>query len=201
MKLFDENLLEPLFRALRFRQSWEDLPKQVSVCIDLGCGPEMRYLSEMIKKKVDVGRYVGIDPLLSIDRLKEKASLDGVILEPIAKPVEYITTLPSESADLIVGFAFLEHIDDPQKTLLETVRVLKKGGKAIFTTPTKAAKPVLEFLSYRLGLVSRREIEEHKQYFQKEDLLNLLDENKQQVNIKHKYFEFGMNNYFVVSKR
>ena len=33
------------------------------------------------------------------------------------------------------------------------------------TTPSKKAKPLLEFLSFRLGVINKEDILEHKNYF------------------------------------
>ena len=48
--------------------------------------------------------------------------------------------------------------------------MLKPGGLLVLTVPSWRAKPVLEFLSFRLGIVSRAEIEDHKRYFDRRDL-------------------------------
>ena len=42
------------------------------------------------------------------------------------------------------------------------------------TTPTRIAKPVLEFLSYRLHLINEDEIREHKHYFNKADIQEII---------------------------
>lgn len=47
--------------------------------------------------------------------------------------------LPDESFDLVVSNQVLEHIYAPDEALKEVFRVLKPGGKAVFTTPNLAA--------------------------------------------------------------
>ncbi len=54
--------------------------------------------------------------------------------------------------------AVLEHLPVDTPLLSEAVRVLKRNGYFIVTTPAPAAKPVLEFLSFRLHLVSEESI-------------------------------------------
>jgi len=77
------------------------------------------------------------------------------------------------------------------------VRITKPGGRIIITTPTKRAKNILEFLSHNLHVLSRREIEEHKRYFDKSDLLSFLKDSRIK-RWKHCTFECGMNNLLVV---
>jgi len=83
--------------------------------------------------------------------------------------------------------------------LREIRRVLKNGGALIGTVPSKAAKPVLEFLSYKLGIVNEAEIRDHKQYFNKKDLLEIFAKAGFEK-VEHRYFQFWMNNFFVASK-
>ena len=40
-----------------------------------------------------------------------------------------------ESFDLVIHSDTLEHVDDPSLALRESLRVLRKGGKTVFTTP------------------------------------------------------------------
>ena len=60
---------------------------------------------------------------------------------------------------------------------------------------------MLEFLSFNLGLISSREIEEHKTYFDKEDLIALVGPMTVPIEMHHTYFEFGYNNLFVIKKK
>ncbi len=79
-------------------------------------------------------------------------------------------------ADLITSLANLEHLDAPDMNLMEMHRMLKPGGVLLLTTPSPYAKPVLEFLAYRLKLIDRREIDDHKQYFSKKKLEHSIKE-------------------------
>ena len=66
--------------------------------------------------------------------------------------------LKNEKADCVFMLAVLEHLPVDTPLLSEAVRVLKRNGYFIVTTPAPAAKPVLEFLSFRLHLVSEESI-------------------------------------------
>ena len=65
--------------------------------------------------------------------------------------------------------AVLEHLSYPEDILKEIHRVLKKDGRLIITVPSKIAKPILEFLSYKMNVIDRLEIEDHKKYYNKKD--------------------------------
>jgi hypothetical protein len=77
-------------------------------------------------------------------------------------------------------------------------RVLQPQGKLLLTVPSHLAKPVLEFLAFRLGLVSADEIRDHKRYFNRTDLVEILSEAGLQI-VLHQYFQLGMNNFCVAS--
>jgi len=105
------------------------------------------------------------------------------------------------SFDAVTLMAVLEHLEKPLQILREIRRVLKKpesaggGGILVGTVPSRAAKPVLEFLSYRLKIVNEAEIRDHKQYFNRHDLLDIFAE-AGFTEVKHRYFQCGMNNFF-----
>jgi ubiquinone/menaquinone biosynthesis C-methylase UbiE len=109
--------------------------------------------------------------------------------------------LPFEDGvfDVVSLMAVLEHLEKPLEILQEIHRVLKKEGVLVGTVPSKAAKPILEFLSYKLGIVNESEIRDHKQYFNQKDLMEIFKK-AGFGKMRHQYFQFGMNNYFVAHK-
>lgn len=196
MSLLEEELLEPIVRAERFRQGLAEFPQNKPLTIvDLGSGPKIRLYHAALKKGINIKSYIGIDPLIEKSHLEKQKGPIKIIKDPLDTAIP----LPDKSADVLAGFAFLEHIDHPIQILNDAIRVLKPGGKAIFTTPTPRAKAILEFLSYKMGIIARREIEEHKNYFTKENLVDLL-ENPKALKITHRYFELGCNNLFIIEK-
>ena len=95
--------------------------------------------------------------------------------------------------------AVLEHVYHPRFVLEQIYRSLKKGGEIILTTPSRAAKPVLEFLAFKLRLIDEEEIRDHKHYFSKQELLNLFKEvGFKEIN--HSYFECGFNHLVTAKK-
>ena len=103
--------------------------------------------------------------------------------------------------DLILCTAVLEHLDEPIKFLTNTYKNLKKWGYLVLTVPSIRSKPILEFLAFKLKLISALEILDHKQYYTKTKLLNYLQEAWFDIkNIRHHYFELYMNNFVLVKK-
>ena len=190
--MISEPILEPVARYFRFKQGLKYVNKRnKNVIVDLGCGPKIRFYHHCKKNGLIFNQYIGIDPLARSKSIK--------LIKLIKHPLEDQILLPSNSADYVVGFAFIEHIDNPQLIAKEIIRVLKKGGRAILTTPTPNSKKILEFMAYKLGMISKREIREHKHYFTKHELIRLF-KNLSVTNITHFYFECKLNQIIIVDK-
>ena len=108
---------------------------------------------------------------------------------------------PNESFEVVTMLAVLEHLHHPHAMLQEIARVLKPSGALVLTVPSHAAKPVLEFLAFRLKIVSEAEIADHKRYYNKRDLRELVALVPELTLTKHTYFQLGMNNFAIIHKR
>jgi 2-polyprenyl-3-methyl-5-hydroxy-6-metoxy-1,4-benzoquinol methylase len=95
--------------------------------------------------------------------------------------------------------AVLEHLANPLAIMREVERILKKGGRLVLTVPGKRAKPVLQFLAYRLHIVSEHEMNDHKQYFDYDELEKLFSPTGMTIE-HHQYFQMGMNNFCIIKK-
>lgn len=183
-----EPILEPILRRLRFEKVLGYITRG-SYVVDIGCG-HTPHLLNRLERYIKNG--VGIDQLVdNVDR--GKIRLISTLLAdklPVASNV----------ADHVTLIAVLEHLDNPSATLRESYRVLKRKGTIIITTPTPLNKPILEFLSFRLGVVSTREIAEHKRYYWKKELIYQLRKAGFR-DIRHRYFELFCNNFVVAYKR
>lgn len=165
--------------------------KKVKI-IDLGCGQDIqyhKYLKLIFPNDTRRLRYIGVDPLI-----KPKSTKDVQI---IAKKFENIKL--KEKADIVCMYAVLEHVDDPEKLLKHALTLLKPDGVILATTPSPLAQLPLEFFCYVLGIISKREIDEHKRYPTKASLLKNC-KTLGKVFSFHQYFEFGLNNFLAVSK-
>lgn len=133
--------------------------------LDIGCGSYPLFLLE-----APFARKVGLD------QLPPGASPPPPGIEIIRLPLG-TEPLPFSDADFdcVVSLAFLEHLDTKALHFLlrEARRVLKPKGRFVATTPHALADGPLRLLS-RLGLVSREEINEHRQRFWRGDVRRLL---------------------------
>lgn len=202
MTIFQEELLETFARSIRFKEGFKKIKKDSNLSIlDLGCGPRCFFYHFLQQNHLPIKNYIGIDSLIKDEKgeffLFKNIKKVKLIKEELVDKIY----LPDQSVNYVVGFAFLEHLNHPDKILAESVRVLKKGGRAIFTAPTPLAKIILELFLSRINLISCREIAEHKYYFNKDSLLNLTKTISVDIKVEHSYFEFGLNNLLVITKR
>lgn len=174
-------------RYMKIRKYIFKLPNPV--CVDIGCGFDGRFLRSISRH---IGRGYGFD-------LKANKAKYGNV--KIINNSRYDGRLPIKDykADCVFMLAVLEHL--PINTILidEAVRILKKGGYLIVTTPTPLSKPVLEVLSYRLHLISEESIREHQHYYTKKELIELMDRQGCKI-IKYQKFQFGFNELIVGQK-
>lgn len=101
----------------------------------------------------------------------------------------------------IVALAVIEHIEkNAVSSIFEKFKsVLTEEGSIVLTTPTPLAKPVLEFLAF-VRLLDKKNIEEHKHYWNKSELTHLADENGFSVSI-YKKFQFGFNQFVIFNHK
>ena len=184
-----EPILEPLLRRLRIRKVLPVI-KHYRDCrlLDIGCGWEARLL-KTVEPYIQSG--VGVD-FKAPDIRTPKIECRRIALD---------TSLPvsDESFDVVTMLAVLEHLAEPLAIAKEIERALVPGGRLVLTVPSRAAKPVLEFLSYRLKIVSEAEIRDHKAYYDYRDLKALFGQTGLQME-RHRYFQLGMNNFCVLRK-
>ncbi|AEM21046.1 Methyltransferase type 11 [Brachyspira intermedia PWS/A] len=157
--------------------------------LDIGCGWEARFL-QSIENYISYG--VGVDfkpPELKTDKL-----------ETIKLTLENKLPFEDSSFDVVTMLAVLEHLTYADEILKEINRVLKKDGRLIITVPSKIAKPILEFMAYNLKIIDRLEIEDHKKYYNKKDILESAELSNFTVE-KHKYFQLGCNNFAILKKQ
>lgn len=159
--------------------------------LDFGCGHQALFLRSV---RSLVGHGIGIDydatpsqpaPNLEIRNFHFKDRL----------------AFPDQTFDRVTILAVLEHIPLDQVGVLfaEFRRVLKNGGRVLLTTPTPASRPLLEFLAFRLKIISGPEIADHKHYWSRADIERLAAE---QTLVCEKYgtFQFGLNSVAVLTK-
>lgn len=108
---------------------------------------------------------------------------------------------PDEHFDQVTILAVLEHIPLDQVSVLlnEFKRILKVGGNVLITTPTPASKPLLEFLAFKLKIISAPEIADHKHYYSRADMHTLATQHGF-ICSNYRTFQLGMNSFTALTK-
>lgn len=183
-------ILDDILRILRERVAIKFVPKGSIIC-DIGCNNEALFL----KRASPIIKYgFGFDkevmPCRNSKVELRKADLEGAELN-----------IGDNSVDVVTMLAVVEHLDDKDNVLREIFRILKKDGVLVLTTPSPRAKLILEFLAFKMGLINRKEIKDHKNYLSSAELLGLLaNAGFQPQNIKIKLFELGLNILAIATK-
>ncbi|MCX6823049.1 MAG: class I SAM-dependent methyltransferase [candidate division SR1 bacterium] len=187
------SLLDRILYRLRIFQLQKHCDFNEKIIVDVGCGYNAIFLG-YLQNKFMPKKLIAFDINLNVPFLYEKG------ISPFKSDLNQGFVLP-EQPDMILCTAVLEHLDKPMIFLEYAYKNLKKGGCLVLTTPSIRSKPVLEFLAFRLKLISAVEIHDHKQYYTKEILVDYLQRaGFEKHNIHHHYFEFCMNNFVLVRK-
>lgn len=184
-----EALLEPILRWMRLQRVISNIPKN-SIILDIGCGSSATFL-KTVSPQIKQG--------FGIDFKVENAIFDNI--KTTRLQLDDRLPFADRSFDIVTMLAVLEHIENEAKILQEIDRVLVPGGKLIITVPSIIARPVLEFLDYKLKIVSEAEIRDHKRYYDRAKLRNVLIDSIGFEQFHHQYFQLGMNNFCTAVKR
>ena len=108
------------------------------------------------------------------------------------------TPMEGRAFDTIVSLATIEHleVDDVYLLFWKFRKMLRKNGRIFITTPTPAARPILEFMA-AIGVVDKVNIMEHKYYWDEDDLMKLAKDTGFHV-LKYKQFQLGFNQMVVL---
>lgn len=186
-------LLEGLLALLRCRQANRliDPALRVGRLLDIGCGSYPLTL-----QKTPFREKFGLDREVQEAQVEEFQSL-GIDLRRY--DIETDERLPFEDAslDVVTILAVVEHLDRPILARLcgEAHRVLKPGGQFIATTPASWTGPILTMLA-KLGLLSKEEIEEHRELLTRREMEELLRAGGFE-RVRSGLFELGLNSWFL----
>lgn len=187
-----EPLLEPFLARYRYRFTLNFIRKLIDRGIevrgfDIGCGYRGVFVERASKLKGV--SFHGGDLWVAKDHPR-------LIAFDFASPPP-LPVIPN----IVTMHAVLEHVANPRAAVQYAYDILEPGGYLLLTVPSNAAKPVLEFLAFKLKLVSQQEIADHKQYFNRTSLISLLQKpDGPYCDVRHRYFQFGLNNRVVARK-
>jgi cyclopropane fatty-acyl-phospholipid synthase-like methyltransferase len=166
--------------------------RPASSLLDFGCGHQALFLRSVAP---DLTRGVGLD-------------YDATPARPAAN-LEIRNFHFKDRFDYADGtfdhvsiLAVLEHIplDAVDVLFREFHRILKPGGSVLLTTPTPASQPLLEFLAFKLKIISGPEIADHKHYWSRTDIEALATRTGFACDTFHK-FQFGYNCFAALTKQ
>lgn len=103
--------------------------------------------------------------------------------------------------DTVVCLAVIEHIDMPEvfRIFCKFKNILKNNGRIFLTTPSRAAKPILEFMAF-LGIIDKASLAEHKHYWRKKEIYALAEKTGFVIK-KYKKFQLGFNQLAVLEHK
>ena len=171
-------------RAIKNRQELDAL--------DLGCGYHA-HLLRALRQNLKTG--LGVDLQISPEAKSERAIHYHESTIDLALP-----QLADDSFDLVLMISVLEHLWNPEETLRHCCRILRHGGLLLVNVPTWRGKTFLEFSAFRLGISPAIEMDDHKMYYNKNDLWPLLVRaGFKPRKIKLKYHKFGLNLFATIN--
>ena len=109
--------------------------------LDLGCGDG--FVTSFVLRHVDIG----VDPWPDAVRC---AAARGLYARVETVPIERVRAAPASVATILSN-SVLEHIRDIPTVLRACARLLRSGGRLIFTAPTEAFTDWLTFPAARYG--------------------------------------------------
>ncbi len=185
--------LDRLIYAMRVASIKKYCECEWKIVMDVWCG----YNADFLRK---IGKLYHPSKMIAFDL---KLNQEFLLKEGV-KSIEWDLNKDfplDEKVDLIFATAILEHLDKPVWFLTNCHKYLNPGGILLLTTPSIRSQPILEFLAYKVRIISEEEIRDHKEYFDRKRLREYCTKawfNLEKIH--HEYFEFGMNNLIVATK-
>lgn len=134
IELRTAQVLQAPSRLIRDNPSWlTPLLQPGSRVLDLGCGAGMLIAALHREGFSSVGIDVSMTWLVVAKRLIQDWGGDPVLAAAYGEALP----LASGSVDAVVSLDVIEHVNSADRYLAETCRVVRAGGRAVFTTPNR----------------------------------------------------------------
>jgi cyclopropane fatty-acyl-phospholipid synthase-like methyltransferase len=162
-----------------------------AVIMDFGCGHQALFLRS-VQRDLKLG--IGLDYDAAPSRLAANLEIRQFHFKDRFE-------FPDRTFDQVTLLAVLEHIppDLVGPLFTEFRRILKDDGTILITTPTPASKPVLEFMAFKLKIISGPEIADHKHYYSQADIKELGERTGYKCTT-YRTFQFGLNSFAALAK-
>lgn len=159
--------------------------------LDFGCGHQALFLQSV---RADIRHGIGVDYDATPGRPAANIEIQNFHFKTRFE-------FGDATFDHVALLAVLEHIplDQVDTLFREFHRILKPGGSVLLTTPTPASKPLLEFMAFRLRIISGPEIADHKHYWNQADIAALAARNDF-APPTYRRFLVGLNSFALLRK-
>jgi 2-polyprenyl-3-methyl-5-hydroxy-6-metoxy-1,4-benzoquinol methylase len=162
--------------------------------LDLGCGFDVGLSKRFLNSAHEI---IAVD--LEVDKSLALLNPNLRILEGYIP--EILNEIPEKSVDIIIANNILEHLDSPANVLEILRNKFKEDFTFYFNVPSWIGRYALEYAAFELGKAPREEMVDHKTYFSKKDLWQLLvDSGMSPDEFKVKSHKFGLNTYAIRRK-
>lgn len=187
------SLTDRFGRYLSTRKAQSVFSKQsIRIAADIGCGYE-----------ADIGRrlFSKAEVLYLVDiSVKQNGVANNERIHQGHLP-DVLKELEDASLDAILMNNVLEHLTDIDGTLKSLYRLMKHNGVLFINVPTWRGKWFLEQAAFKLDIAPRDEMNDHKLYFDLQNLWpKLVGAGFRPDAIKCKTHKFGTNLYAVCKK-
>lgn len=183
-------LLDKLLRYWRVKVALKYQPEIMESVFDIGCDD-----GYLLKKLICITkRQDGIDPHSRIASVGNYSEIKNGFFPSAIEDYQM-----QASYDAIFALAVFEHFSesDIRQSASVIARMLSPKGRLIVTMPHPFVDKILDFL-ISLHLIEGQKLDEHHS-FDPDILLTYLSDSLRLV--KHKKFQFGLNNVFVFERR
>ena len=186
--------LERLLTWLRTRRVLKFIEKG-AVVLDFGCGAHLQTLRAI---PTHDNLRIGIDSCFK--KISGQRTVDGIYVFGNFDDLKKFLISKNAKISMIISLACFEHlyVEELQPVLKELAPLCAAKARLIGTVPAPPAKPVLEFLSHRLGLIDPSQIADHKVYYDKTMLDQALTGAQWKLE-SYQRFQFGFNSFFVMA--
>jgi SAM-dependent methyltransferase len=130
----------------------------------------------------------------------ELKNIDSERLKFLEGPIEEtLKGFADQSVDFIFANNVIEHLINPDSVIKEFRRIVSKEGLIYINVPSWRGKYFLELAAFKLGLAPVEEMQDHKNYYSRNELWTLIRRsNFSPRSIRVSSRKFGLNSTAVI---